>query len=117
MTVILNSEKNPKKFFHISYDLSMSKKNYQTLHNGIKSFKDWVHCQRSTWLIGSNLSAKQVHERLKKYIGDSDCLLVMEVNLDKAFGWMPKLEEAAKWTISVAGGCFTDPDFLSDFDG
>lgn len=104
------------KFFYISYDLTTSKKNYQILHEAIKAFEDWVHYQRSAWLIRSSLSAKQIHDHLRECISDNDYLSVIEVNLSSAFGWIPKLEEARKWTISISGGCFADIDFLSDFD-
>jgi hypothetical protein len=113
-TILKTQPEKGMKFFHVSYDLSTSKKNYQIIHKAIKAFEDWLHCQRSVWLIRSNLSAKQIYERLKESITDSDCLSVMEVDPFSAFGWIPKLE--ATWTISTSGGCFADIDFLSKFD-
>ncbi|GAB1540923.1 hypothetical protein NUACC21_35920 [Scytonema sp. NUACC21] len=104
------------KFFDISYDLNTSRKNYQALHDAIKTFGDWFHCQRSVWLIRSSLSEKQIYDRLRAHTSDLDYLSVFEVNLSSALGWLPKIESTKEWTLSTSAGCFADADFLSDFD-
>lgn len=80
----------------ISYELKG--KNYETLLEAIKSYGTWWHQSESTWFIETNLTAKQVLENLKNFIGNNDKLIVIRVyenwwavgHTEEEYSWIRK---------------------------
>lgn len=78
--------------YMITYDLNKPGQNYDKLYEAIKKCASndvWMHYLDSTWFIKTNLSTKQVFEKLEPNIDRNDSLLVMEVK-DNYYGRLPK---------------------------
>lgn len=73
----------------ITYDLRKPGQNYDDLYTAIKSVGEWIHPLESTWLVNSQLDAKQIHEFICQYIDRNDNVLVIRVTRDY-WGWLPK---------------------------
>ncbi len=61
----------------ITYELHHDK-DYDKVHNGIKSLGGCIHCLRSIWFVKTGFSIAEIREILKDYIDDDDSLLVMK---------------------------------------
>lgn len=61
----------------ISYTLTS--KNYDKLHEAIKSYSTWWHNSESVWFIETNENSKIIMDNLKSYLSDGDKLIVIEV--------------------------------------
>ena len=74
----------------ITYDLNKPGQNYKGLYDAIKNASDgsWMHYLDSTWIIRTNLSTKQVCDRIKPCVDNSDNFLVVEIK-ENYYGWLP----------------------------
>ncbi|BEU87846.1 hypothetical protein TAMA11512_13100 [Selenomonas sp. TAMA-11512] len=79
----------------ITYDLNRPGQNYDSLYQAIKALgSSWWHYLDSTWLVNTELNAKQITQRLTKCLDKSDRLLVIKTT--RAYdGWLKK--EAWEW--------------------
>lgn len=68
--------------YMINYDLNKAGKNYDGLHEVIRSFP-YYHALDSGWFIKTTLSAQQVYDKLAPKIDADDYLLVSEVNANR----------------------------------
>lgn len=81
------------KDFIIDYDLNKDGQNYPELISAIKKFNYHELC-KSSWVIKSDLTCKEIRDNLKKYIDDNDKLFVAEISdwsstrLKKAGNWL-----------------------------
>jgi hypothetical protein len=57
---------------------------YDKLIEKIKDLGDWWHHLESTWIVRCGLSAREIRDQLKSYIGIEDQLLVIEITGDTA---------------------------------
>ena len=73
----------------ISYDLNKTGQDYKVLYDTIKNLGNniWMHPLDSTWLIKSNLTAKQIYDKLKPIIDDNDLLFISEITKNYS-GWL-----------------------------
>jgi hypothetical protein len=63
--------------FVIAYDLNRPGQDYERLHASINALPGVVrHCQLSTWIVDTNLSAVQIRDNLQ--VDYNDSLLVAE---------------------------------------
>jgi len=65
--------------YMIPYELHHDK-DYQKIHNGIKSLGGCIHCLRSIWFVKTGFSIPEMHEILKGYIDKDDSLLIMKTS-------------------------------------
>ena len=72
----------------ISYDLNRPGQGYARLYDGIKELGAWWHYLDSTWLVDTNLTSRQIFERLRSRIDANDRLLIIGVTRDYS-GWLP----------------------------
>jgi len=72
----------------ITYDLNKPGQNYNELYEAIKKIGDWIHPLDSNWLVETDITARQISNRLKEKIDKNDSLLVIKVTKDHA-GWLP----------------------------
>jgi hypothetical protein len=81
----------------VGYDLNKPDQDYEKLIDYLKSLGTWWHHLDSTWLVVTNMSAKELRDKLKTLIGAADELLVMDVTddiwatagfTDKANNWL-----------------------------
>ena len=84
-----------KKSYIIGYDLNKSGQDYDTLIEEIKKIGAWWHHLDSTFIVKSNLSAKEIRTNLKQYIDDNDELLVAVLTGEAA--WTGFNDKGSKW--------------------
>jgi len=65
--------------YMIGYDLRQPGRNYDSLHEAIKSYGLWCHALDSTWLVETGKTAKQILEHLMQHIDSNDALMVIQV--------------------------------------
>lgn len=81
------------KTYIITYDLKDTSKDYMPLYDAIKSLSDnydpWQHFLESAWLVRTELTAKEISEKLMPHLCDNKNLLfVSEIDLDNNDGWI-----------------------------
>lgn len=77
----------------ISYDLRDRDRDYDDLHEQLKLQGRWWHYLRSTWVIETDKSPRQVVDALEKLLSRGDRLLVTKI--DRLDGVLP--EKAWHW--------------------
>lgn len=75
--------------YSINYDLHKPGKNYEGLHEAIKTCGDWWHHLGSTWLVDSALSAGEIWNRLQPQVDNDDSVLIIGVTRNYS-GWLPQ---------------------------
>jgi hypothetical protein len=79
----------------INYKLRTPLKDYQPFHAAVKTMANgWFSYFDDSWLINTNLSPKEIAEKLYPHMTKDDRLLVIKVTRDY-YGWLP--EEGWKW--------------------
>lgn len=81
--------------FVITYDLNKPGQNYSSLHDAIKQLGQWWHCQDSTWVVVSGLTATQIRDALKSKMDSKDNLLV--VQSAGVGAWFGFSQECSDW--------------------
>ena len=81
--------------FVISYDLRQPGRDYEKLFEKIKSLGTWWHCQTSTWMVVSDLTALQIATALWAVMDQNDRLLVNPVAPGSA--WAGFDEDCVAW--------------------
>lgn len=79
----------------ISYDLKLPGRDYTAVYETIKGLGPWCHYLDSTWVVQSNLSIKQVVDRIKENMDNNDYLFVVDITHKDRNGWLPS--DAWKW--------------------
>jgi hypothetical protein len=80
----------------ISYDLRDREREYDDLYEEIKQQGRWWHYLKSTWIIETNRSPRQVVDVLEKLISRGDRLIVSEIERldgvlpEKAWNWLER---------------------------
>jgi hypothetical protein len=77
----------------ISYDLRDHERDYDDLFEQIKRQGRWWHHLKSTWIIETEQSTRQIVDGLEQYLSRGDRLLVAEIN--RIDGMLP--ENAWRW--------------------
>jgi len=76
----------------ISFDLNKEKdkKGYDDISDAIKDISNGycAHYLDSTWLIKSELMAKDIFQRIKPFLDQNDECIVIEVNKNNRNGWL-----------------------------
>lgn len=80
----------------IAYDLNAPGQNYDDLIAAIKGLGAWWHHLDSTWLVRSDLTARDIRDRLSKSLDSGDELLVVDVT-DDSRAWRGFNAGASKW--------------------
>lgn len=73
----------------ITYDLKAPGRNYEELHETIKSAGTWWHHLESTWLIETNLTPEQWYNNLAKHLDINDLIFIIEVKRNY-YGYLPQ---------------------------
>ena len=86
--------------YMIGFDLNREGKNYSERHKALterleKLFSTYWHHLDSTWIVVSDLSAKEIRDDLKKALDDNDELLVAGLNGEGA--WTGFNEKGSAW--------------------
>src|SRR6266702_4411987 len=76
------------KIYVVSYAFKDSVEQHLSFFDELKSFEAWWHFIDGTWLVVSDLTAKEISSKLRPHITDSDNLLVLEAGTDCS-GWLP----------------------------
>ena len=82
------------KVYLVTYDYKTKPPSFDDFLKELKSFPRWCHYIDSTWLIVSDLKAKEIWCKLKPFITEDVNVLIIEVGKDRA-GWQP--EKAWDW--------------------
>ncbi len=69
----------------VSYDLHEPGKNYEAVIEAIKALGNWAKVHYSLWYVNSNLTAKQVAERVRATMDANDKLLVIDASNNDAY--------------------------------
>lgn len=64
----------------IEYDLRKPGRDYEALHEAIKSYGTWAHITESTWFVKTPDTCIQVRDKLLKLMDDNDRLFVGELS-------------------------------------
>lgn len=81
----------------IGYDLNRPGQNYEDLWAFLKTHGTRWHHLDSTWLVKSDITAKEMRDAIKPYlIDDNDELLVVDVTGDAA-AWAGFDAAGSKW--------------------
>lgn len=79
----------------ISYDLIAPGKDYDSVIDTIKSLGSWCHALKSTWLVDTELTLGQVHDKIKSHTDITDAYWIVDVtNSDY---WVKGNSEIRKW--------------------
>lgn len=71
---------NAVSAYLITYDLNAQGQNYESVIKTIKECSvTWYSAWRSSYLIKSNMTSKQINDRISQYLDGNDTLLVIEV--------------------------------------
>ena len=65
------------KCYIISYDL-VGYRNYDAIHNAIKSYSMWAKATESTWIIMTYQNATQIRDHLVRFMDHNDRLMVIK---------------------------------------
>jgi hypothetical protein len=68
--------------YTISYELKKPNQDYADLYNAIKGVGSWAHCPTSHWFVDTQLSANQIYDRLKPFLGGNDLIFITTVGRD-----------------------------------
>ena len=74
----------------ISYDLKNPGRDYTSLYEAIKSYKDWQHPLESVWLVSTMDSADDIYNRVKPTMDGNDLLFISELQVKHRQGWLAK---------------------------
>ena len=80
----------------ISYDLRDRDRDYEDLHDAIRQQGRWWHYLKSTWVIETDKSPRQVVDDLESLLSRGDRLLVSEIGRfdgvlpEKAWSWLER---------------------------
>jgi hypothetical protein len=88
------------KLYQICYDLRAPGRNYESLHEAIRSYGNWAHPLESTWIVRTMQSAQQVAEFLLRHMDPNDGLLVTRWQGEGA--WVNVNTEASEWMKQAA---------------
>ena len=80
----------------ISYDLLKPNKDYQKLHDYIKSFEKWAKPLESLWVVMTGKAYDKVRDELKQHVDENDKLLVVDITGDSA-AWFNLPEKVTRW--------------------
>ena len=72
--------------FIITYDLSKPIANYEKVYETIQSFGTSIRFQKSVWLVKTNLSTKQMYNKLRTALDNDDYIFICELN-ENYYGW------------------------------
>lgn len=84
-----------RRIILVSYDLKGDSRSYTDMYNTLKQAEGWWHHLESVWLLKSGLTASAWSRRLQPFVDEDDKLLVMEIEIMSAQGWLP--EKAWDW--------------------
>jgi hypothetical protein len=62
----------------ITYDLRQPGRNYQGLHQAIKTTGNWIKVLESVWLVSTQLTTSAVRDRLRQHMDSNDGLFVAQ---------------------------------------
>jgi hypothetical protein len=86
------------KIYSISYDFSQPVTDqHLAFFDTLKSFPAWWHYLQGTWLVFTDLTAREIMARLQPFANEDLNLLIAEVGQDVT-GWLPK--KAWEWIES-----------------
>jgi hypothetical protein len=80
----------------VSYDLRDRERDYDDLFEEIKQQGRWWHYLKSTWIIETNRTPRQVVDALEEILSKGDRLLVSEIERldgvlpEKAWNWLER---------------------------
>lgn len=79
----------------ISYDLTGPVRDYEKLIAHLETYPEHSHVLKSTWLVVSSKSAKELRDVMEKYIDSDDKLLVIRVT--KGAAWRRLGTKVGNW--------------------
>jgi alpha-L-fucosidase len=80
----------------ISYDIRDRDRDYEDLHDAIRQQGRWWHYLKSTWIVETDKSPRQVVDDLEELLSRGDRLIVSEMERfdgvlpEKAWNWLEK---------------------------
>jgi alpha-L-fucosidase len=80
----------------VSYDLRDRDRDYEDLYEAIKLQGRWWHYLRSTWIVETDKSPRQVVDTLEEFLSRGDRLVVSEIERfdgvlpEKAWNWLER---------------------------
>lgn len=80
----------------VSYDLRGRDRDYEDLYEAIKLQGRWWHYLRSTWIVETDKSPRQVVDTLEELLSRGDRLVVSEIARfdgvlpEKAWNWLER---------------------------
>lgn len=80
----------------ISYDLRNRERDYNDLYEEVKRQGRWWHYLKSTWIIETDKSPRQVVDALEELLSRGDRLLVSEIERldgvlpERAWNWLER---------------------------
>ncbi|WP_127475035.1 SinR family protein [Microbacterium sulfonylureivorans] len=83
--------------YMVGYDLGKPGRDYDGLHEYLKSFRTYWHNLDSTWLVVTSESAEQLRNGAGRFLDNSDKLLVCQVTTPGA--WRGFGESGSEWLM------------------
>jgi len=90
------------KVYQIDYDLR-KQKNYEALHERIRSYGTYCNPLKSSWLIATNQTAVQVRDYLRAVMDSDDGLLVTRLQREAA--WFGLDDKTSSWLKTQIENC------------
>lgn len=90
------------KVYQIDYDLR-KQRNYDALHERIKTYGNWCRPLESSWLVATNQTAVQVRDYLLGVMDKDDGLLVTKLQGEAA--WTGLNLKVSEWLKAQLDAC------------
>jgi hypothetical protein len=75
------------RLFHISINFH-GELDTENVQKAFSKAIDWIHYMPNCWLVLTNSDAKRWHARLAPLLGDTDTMLICQVQPDTIAGWI-----------------------------
>lgn len=89
------------KHYSITYDLRSPGQNYSALYEAIKSFGTYAKPTESQWIVKSQLTSREIYNRLAPHLDSNDLIFVAAIDL--ADVWWVLSKPVADWVKGQSG--------------
>lgn len=69
----------------VTYDLRAPGRNYENVHNKLKSYKKWAKVTESTWAVVTEDKAVTIRDALKAIVDPNDRIFVVKSGVEAAW--------------------------------
>jgi hypothetical protein len=79
-----------KKFLHVAFNFRSGKDKVAEMEPVFNKALDWYRYAFNCWILWSNSTPQQWHERIKPAVADDDTYFICEIDVNNRSGWLPQ---------------------------